>query len=178
MHDMLRELAVSKSEEEKFCALYDERIGSIAEEGVIRRLSIQSSWGEIKPWDAIAQLWSFHLFVNEDISETQVEALPNGFLKLKNLKYLLSNRWNDATYYDFIFVVGTRFPPKLNCLNNLHFLGYVEANSFVVKENMSLLRRLFVKAAKEDQILRLDALKSPPPFLQRLTLVGKLENIP
>ncbi|KAJ4849827.1 hypothetical protein Tsubulata_039281 [Turnera subulata] len=272
MHDMLRELALSKAEEEKFCALYDEQIGARREEGAIRRLSIQGSQAEIKLWEGMTQLRSFLLFVSETIDSTminkflsgfkllrvldlkgapidtfpdhvvslfnlrylnlkrtrikklpesvgrlfnletldlrrsQVEALPNGIVNLKTLQYLLSYQLKDGTYLDFNSVIGTRFPPKLNTLNNLQVLGYVEANSIVVKEiksmtqlvrlditdvegsheedlcfaiqNMRLLRRLYVKAAKEDQILCLDALKSPPPFLEKLILFGKLDNIP
>ncbi|KAJ4830625.1 hypothetical protein Tsubulata_045014 [Turnera subulata] len=262
MHDMLRELARSKSEEEKFCALYDERIGGTREEGVIRRLSIQESQVQIKPWDGRTQLRSYLLFgsgtidstmINKllsgfkllrvldlqgapietfpdhivtlfnltylnlkrtwikklpesigrlynletlDLRRSQVGALPNGIVNLKNLKYCLSGK----------AVIGTQFPPNLNTLNNLQFLGYVEANSTVLKEirsmtqlvrlyitnnevsdeedlciaiqNMPLLRRLSVWTNKKEQILRLDALKSPPPFLEKLTLSGKLENIP
>ncbi|KAJ4832293.1 hypothetical protein Tsubulata_028187 [Turnera subulata] len=272
MHDMLRELALSKSEEEKFCALYDERIGARREEGVIRRLSIQGSWAEIKSWVGTTQIRSLLLFVGESIDsvminlspfkllrvldlqgapiemfpdhivtlfnlrylslartrikelpesigrlynletlnlfESQVEALPNGIVNLKNLQYLLSNPVEGGKSLEFFAtpVIGTRFPPKLDTLNNLKVLGYVEANSIVVKEigsltqlvrlfitniegsdeedlclaiqNMPLLRRLYVKAAKVDGILCLDALKSPPPFLEFLALDGKLGNIP
>ncbi|KAJ4845656.1 hypothetical protein Tsubulata_027428 [Turnera subulata] len=185
MHDMLRELAISKSEEEKFCALYDERIGARVEE------------------ESIGRLYNLEML---NIGETQVEAPPNGIVKLKSLRYLLSYHLNEEMLYDFGYVCGTQFPQKLSNLSNLQFLGIVEANSFVMKEiqsmaqlvrleisnikgsdeedlcfaiqNMPLLRRLLVKAAKEDQILRLDALKSPPPFLEQLVLIGRLENIP
>ncbi|KAJ4846224.1 hypothetical protein Tsubulata_027307 [Turnera subulata] len=51
MHDMLRELALLKSKEEKFCGIYGgEGIGTRPEEGLTRRLSIQASRAEIKPW--------------------------------------------------------------------------------------------------------------------------------
>ncbi|KAJ4837097.1 hypothetical protein Tsubulata_027278 [Turnera subulata] len=124
--------------------------------------------------------------------------LPNGIVNLKNLQYLVSNQLKDEAYDDFNRMIGTRFPPKMNTLNNLQVFGYVEANSIVVKEirsltqlvileivniegsdeedlcleiqNMRLLRRLYVKAAKKDGILCLDALKSPPPFLEFLVL--------
>ncbi|KAJ4832291.1 hypothetical protein Tsubulata_928185 [Turnera subulata] len=273
MHDMLRELALTKSEEEKFCASYDERVG----EGAIRRLSMQASWAEIKLWEGTTQLRSFLLFgpffsdssraeiilsegmINKLLSgfkllrvldlggapietfpdhivtlfnlrclnlertrikklpesigrlynlETlnlrwsQVEALPNEIVNLKNLQYIVSGQLRR----DMKFVIGTQFPPKLNTFKNLQGLGYVEANSTVLEEirsmsqlvilyitniegsqgedlcfaiqNMPLLRRLFVAAAKEDGILCLDALKSPPPLLEELVLSGKLENNP
>ncbi|KAJ4847917.1 hypothetical protein Tsubulata_049675, partial [Turnera subulata] len=271
MHDMLRELALSKSEEEKFCALYDDRIGA-RQGGAVRRLSIQSSRADIKPWEGMTQLRSFNLFVSGDIdptminnllcgfkllrvldlqdapiallpdhiftlfnlrylnlkrtwikrlpesigslynletlniSETPVETLPSGILKLKNLKCLLSYHLSEEMFLDFGYVRGTQFPQKLSSLKNLQFLSCVEANSFVMKEirsmtqlvrleisnievsneedlcfgikNMPLLRHLLVKTAQEDQILRMDALESPPPLLEQLVLIGKLENIP
>ncbi|KAJ4832925.1 hypothetical protein Tsubulata_007244 [Turnera subulata] len=272
MHDMLRELAISKSEEQKFCAIHDEQLAARREDGGIRRLSFQASQRQIILLEGAAQIRSFHLFVSEasidptminkllsgfklltvldlrdapielfpdhivtlfnlrylnlkrtrikrlpesigrlcnletlNVTRTQVEALPNGIVNLKKLKYLVSYRLNDDETY-FFAVTGARLPPKLNALNNLQFLGIVEANSFVVKEirsmtqlvrlgimkiesshvedlfiaiqNMPLLRRLHVKAAKEDQTLCLDALKSPPPLLERLFLVAKLDNVP
>ncbi|KAJ4834502.1 hypothetical protein Tsubulata_030351 [Turnera subulata] len=137
---------------------------------------------------------------------SQVESLPNGIVKLENLRYLLSDQVKGEMYADFNCLIGARFPPKLNTLKYLQVLGLVEANSTVVKEirsmtqlvrlyitniegsheedlcfaiqNMRLLRRLFFKAAKEDGILCLEALKSPPPFLEKLFLFGKLKNIP
>ncbi|KAJ4849250.1 hypothetical protein Tsubulata_037655 [Turnera subulata] len=141
-----------------------------------------------------------------NLYESQVESLPNGIVNLKNLRSLYSSQLKDETYEEFNAEIGTRFPPKLNTLNNLKYLSIVEANSNVVKEirsmtqlvrldittidgshkedlcfaiqNMRLLRWLSVRAAKGDGILCLDALKSPPPFLESLVLVGKLENIP
>ncbi|KAJ4841358.1 hypothetical protein Tsubulata_018344 [Turnera subulata] len=170
MRDILRELAMSKSEEGKFCASYDERIVARREEGVIGRLSVQASRAEIKIWedlqDAPIEMFPEHIIPlfnlrylhlkgtrikklpesigrlynleTLDISKTQVEALPNGIVKLKNLKYLLLYRLKDEKYRDFKFVIGTQVPPKSNTTNNLQFLGYVEANSFVVKENQSM----------------------------------------
>ncbi|KAJ4846225.1 hypothetical protein Tsubulata_027308, partial [Turnera subulata] len=64
----------------------------------------------------------------------------DGIVNLKNLRYLLSNQLKDETYEEFNAKIGTRFPPKLDTLNNLKFLGCVEANSFVVKEIRSMTR--------------------------------------
>ncbi|KAJ4849558.1 hypothetical protein Tsubulata_036092, partial [Turnera subulata] len=143
--------------------------------------------------ERLARLWMAEGFIED------VDALPNEIVNLKNLRYLVSSQLKDET-------CGTWFPPKLNTLNNLQVLGMVEANNMVVKEirsmtqlvrldilniegsheedlcfaiqNMRVLRRLYVTAAKKDGILCLDALKSPPPFLEFLGLSGKLENIP
>ncbi|KAJ4843788.1 hypothetical protein Tsubulata_051006 [Turnera subulata] len=270
MHDMLRELALSISKEEKFCASHDERKGA-RPDGVIRRLSIQASGQEIETWKGMKKLRSFHLFATKDLDPTmnykfldgfkllrvlslegapietfpdhivtlfnlrylslertrikkvpesigrlynlqflnicwtQVEALPSGIVKLRNLRFLLSNRLNNQMLTEFGDLCGTQFPKKLSTLNNLLYLGTVEANSFVIKEirsmtqlvrldisnvegsheedlcfaiqNMPLLCLLFVKAVDEDVILPVNALQ-PPPRLEKLTLYGKLENIP
>ncbi|KAJ4832920.1 hypothetical protein Tsubulata_007236, partial [Turnera subulata] len=234
------ELALSKSEEEKFCALYDEQIGARREEGVIRRLSVQASGTEIKPWQGMSQLRSFLLFgsgtidsnmINKLLSgfkllwvldlqgapietlsdhivtlfnlrylslartrikelpesigrlynletlnlfESQVDALPNGIVNLKYLRYLQSSQLKDGT----IVVKEIRSMTQLVRLEITNIEGSHEEDLCFAIHNVHLLRRLYVKAAKEDQILCLDALKSPPPFLERLISVGKLENIP
>ncbi|KAJ4825270.1 hypothetical protein Tsubulata_030664 [Turnera subulata] len=95
-----------------------------------------------------------------NIGETQVEAPPNGIVKLKSLRYLIQSM------------------AQLVRLEISNIKGSDEEDLCFAIQNMPLLRRLLVKAAKEDQILRLDALKSPPPFLEQLVLIGKLENIP
>ncbi|KAJ4837099.1 hypothetical protein Tsubulata_027280 [Turnera subulata] len=63
-------------------------------------------------------------------------------------------------------------------LDILNIEGSHEEDLCFAIQNMRVLRRLYVTAAKKDGILCLDALKSPPPFLEFLGLSGKLENIP
>ena len=45
-------------------------------------------------------------------------------------------------------------------------------------QNMRLLRYLSILVTNEEETLRMDALSSPPPNLQKLVLVGKLEKVP
>jgi disease resistance protein RPM1 len=45
-------------------------------------------------------------------------------------------------------------------------------------QNMRLLRTLSIMVTNEEETLRMDALSSPPPNLQKLVLVGKLEKVP
>ena len=45
-------------------------------------------------------------------------------------------------------------------------------------QNMRLLRGLCIVVTNEEETLRMDALSSPPPNLQSLILVGKLEKVP
>jgi disease resistance protein RPM1 len=44
-------------------------------------------------------------------------------------------------------------------------------------QNMRLLRSLSIMVTNEEETLRMDALSSPPPNLQKLGLVGKLEKV-
>ena len=48
-----------------------------------------------------------------------------------------------------------------------------EKNLCVSIENMRLLRVLTIMVTNEEETLRMDALSSPPPNLQRLILTGK-----
>ncbi|EEF36876.1 disease resistance protein RPM1 [Ricinus communis] len=139
-----------------------------------------------------------------NIDDTNVEALPNGIVKLQNLRYLLCRHFKHGQHYDFNYVTGTQIP-AISTLKNLQVLGCIVANGDILRQlrsmtqlvrldismvkgsdemdlcssiqNMPLLRRLFVMASN-GEILRMDALKSPPPQLGRLCLVGKLEKIP
>ena len=45
-------------------------------------------------------------------------------------------------------------------------------------QNMKLLRYLCVMVTNVEETLRMDALSSPPPNLEKLALVGKLEKVP
>ncbi|KAL6141038.1 hypothetical protein ACLB2K_059329 [Fragaria x ananassa] len=96
MHDVMREIALSISEKEKFCAVYDGK-----DEGIeARRLSIQSE-GEIKSSAGMSQLRSILVFVKEttlpsdckylrvlDLQNVSITNLPDYLGYLFNLRYL------------------------------------------------------------------------------------------
>ncbi|CAL2275848.1 unnamed protein product [Prunus armeniaca] len=110
MHDLMRELALSTLEKEKFCVVYDGR--EVMEEIRARRLSIQTSEGEIKVCKGMSQLRSFHVFVTGvfspsisstllsqfkllrilDLEDVPIEELPDGLMYLFNLRYLSLSR--------------------------------------------------------------------------------------
>ncbi|ONH89676.1 hypothetical protein PRUPE_8G008900 [Prunus persica] len=110
MHDLMRELALSTLEKEKFCVVYDGR--EVMEEIRARRLSIQTSEGEIKVCKGMSQLHSFHVFVTGvfwpsisstllsqfkllrilDLENVPIEELPDGLMYLFNLRYLSLSR--------------------------------------------------------------------------------------
>ncbi|XP_062018820.1 disease resistance protein RPM1-like isoform X2 [Rosa rugosa] len=106
MHDLIRELALSIGEKEKFCAVYDgsERM----EETGARRLSIQTVEGEIECCKGLSQLRSFLVFVTDalsvsfskklaselkllrvlDLENAPIVKIPDELMYLFNLKYL------------------------------------------------------------------------------------------
>lgn len=77
MHDLMRELALSTLEKEKFCVVYDGR--EVMEEIRARRLSIQTSEGEIKVCKGMSQLCSFHVFVTGVFSPSISSTLLSQF---------------------------------------------------------------------------------------------------
>ncbi|KAK4570705.1 hypothetical protein RGQ29_029519 [Quercus rubra] len=140
-----------------------------------------------------------------DIVGTQIETLPHGIGKLQNLRYLFMFRdtgnWNDFNYY-----IATQTPSNIVHLKNLQAMCSIEANDDLIRQirsmtqlisigisnvkaadetdlcisiqNMRLLRTLSIKVTNEEETLRMEALSSPPPNLQKLYLIGKLEKVP
>ncbi|WCJ39164.1 Disease resistance protein RPM1 [Euphorbia peplus] len=140
-----------------------------------------------------------------NINDTKIQALPKGIVKLQNLRYLIGQRINWVRYHEFDFISGIEVPSDICTLKNLQVLGCVEANGDLIRclatmtqlvklelsnikpsderdlcsaiQNMPQLRRLGV-VGRYGEILGLNALKSPPPNLSRIWLLGKLEKIP
>ena len=140
-----------------------------------------------------------------DIRDTQIKALPRGIGKLQSLRHLitysLTRNWNDFRYF-----TGMQMPPNIGRLKNLQSVGIVEVEGDFIRqirsmgqlysigfsnvkegdekdlcvsiENMRHLRALTIMVTNEEETLRMDSLSSPPPNLQKLYLVGKLENVP
>ncbi|KAK8541859.1 hypothetical protein V6N12_014480 [Hibiscus sabdariffa] len=140
-----------------------------------------------------------------NIRESRIEELPAGIVKLKNLRHLIAYRYNvNRMAFDYGF--GTVVPSNICLLNNLQVLTFVEARGNFIKHlsKMTQLRRLnvgnvkeadeknlclaiakmrhlqylMVKSCNEDEQVKMDALESAPPFLEKLVLAGKLEKIP
>ncbi|WCJ34838.1 Disease resistance protein RPM1 [Euphorbia peplus] len=107
MHDMLRELALSIAEKEKFCSVYDDRKGGQCD-GIARRLSIQANGKDDKLNQPMSQLRSFFIFGKNtpialfdtlvsdfkllrvlDLQDAPpIEKLPNDVVTFFNLRYL------------------------------------------------------------------------------------------
>ncbi|KAK9293074.1 hypothetical protein L1049_021058 [Liquidambar formosana] len=101
MHDIMRELALSTSEGEKFCNVYDGREDTI--ESGVHRLSIQRCVERTNLPADISRLRSFFVFIRDfapsappefrllrvlDMEDAQIDQLPDGLENLFNLRYL------------------------------------------------------------------------------------------
>ncbi|KAF5738842.1 disease resistance protein RPM1-like [Tripterygium wilfordii] len=141
-----------------------------------------------------------------NLYQTKVRVLPSGIVKLQNLRYLIASYYNLELVDEFNYVSWTRVAPGITNLRSLQVLNFVEVNCTAMKhvhnlrqltclgmmkaqdvdemdmcaaiENMKLLCHLTITASGEEEVLRTDALSSPPPRLQRLNLVGKLDKFP
>ncbi|KAK2997161.1 hypothetical protein RJ639_025038 [Escallonia herrerae] len=107
MHDLMRELALSASEKENFCLVYDGQQASEEINGA-RRLSIQTSGIDLKSFKGLSSLRSFFVFCTSmtssssiptflsrfkllrvlDLEDVAVEKLPHSVVDLFNLRYL------------------------------------------------------------------------------------------
>ncbi|KAL4348177.1 hypothetical protein GQ457_17G000920 [Hibiscus cannabinus] len=135
-----------------------------------------------------------------ELKKTQIKELPAGIVKLKNLRHLIAYRYNVNTS-TFDYVLDNIVPSNICLLSNLQVLTFVEARGDFIKQlsKMTQLRRLgignvketdeknlcfaiskmvhlrylVVKSCNEDELLKLDAVDSAPPDLEKLVLAGK-----
>ncbi|KAL4353157.1 hypothetical protein GQ457_06G000290 [Hibiscus cannabinus] len=152
--------------------------------------------------NSISKLYNLRSLV---MKWTQIKELPAGILRLKNLRHLIAYRYG-VNVMEFDIFVGIVVPSNICLLSNLHLLVAVEARGNLIKQiskmtqlrklglanvketdekslclaiaKMIHLRSLGVKSCNEDEQLKMDALESAPPSLEKLVLAGKLEKVP
>ncbi|KAK8491565.1 hypothetical protein V6N11_063059 [Hibiscus sabdariffa] len=152
--------------------------------------------------NSISKLYNLQSLV---MKWTQIKELPAGVLRLKNLRHLIAYRYG-VNVMEFDIFVGIVVPSNICLLSNLHLLAAVEARGNFIKQiskmtqlrklglanvketdekslclaiaKMIHLRSLGVKSCNEDEQLKMDALESAPPSLEKLLLAGKLEKVP
>ncbi|KAM1263880.1 hypothetical protein ACFX2J_033745 [Malus domestica] len=140
-----------------------------------------------------------------DIRNTKIEALPSGISKLKNLCHLIMYRYT-REHKGFRYVNGTRAPANICTFKKLQVLTCVELEGNIVRlvgnmtqltrigitnvkerdekdlcasiQKMKLLHYLFLMASDEEEALQVNALRSPPPYLRMVILVGRLKKVP
>ncbi|KAH0996067.1 hypothetical protein GBA52_019931 [Prunus armeniaca] len=148
--------------------------------------------------DSIGQLRNLQTL---NIMGTKMEALPRGISTLLNLRHLLVGG-------GFISgkIFGLRIPSSIGKMKKLQSLAYIESEGNIIRligsmtqltflgitnvkerdeedlcasiQEMKVLSRLYLTVADGEEFLRVEALSSPPPYLDRLKLVGKLEKVP
>lgn len=136
-----------------------------------------------------------------DIVNNMIQELPHGIVKLKNLRHLLVERIVDPSHRSFICRHGMRIRKGLSNLTNLQTLNTIEAQDDSIKElgelrqlrnlricnmkethceqfcssllEMQLLNQLHISMSDEDEVLKLNKLKTLHS-LQKLIVRGRL----
>lgn len=134
MHDILRELAVTISEADKFVAKSDGKFEELEDNG-IRRLSIEAKdQKEMKgagKSSTLSKLHSLFIFVVDEISRSSFKGLPSGFkflrvldvegMPIKELPGELVNLFN-LRYLNLTRTQVKELPKSIGKLYNLRFL--------------------------------------------------------
>lgn len=143
-----------------------------------------------------------------DLKHSYVTELPPEISKLQNLRHLIVYRCKEYSYLTFDFTLGFRPAVGMGALTSLQQLAFIEVTpeSSILQElgKMSALRRLGIvklrredgfsacssiarlhnlrglniSSTEEDEILDLQYLTSPPMFIQRLYMSGRLARFP
>ncbi|CAL9019803.1 unnamed protein product [Prunus brigantina] len=149
MHDLMRELALSKSEKEKFGAVYDGK--EVMDEVQVRRLSTQTTGGEIKLGTGMAQLRSFLMFVTDVSSSSSSNSLPSGckLLRVLDLQYVPIDILPKELPYLFnlryLNLRGTpvkKLPESIGMLSNLQTLDIRDSKIEVLPNGIAKLQNL------------------------------------
>nr|GLL18040.1 disease resistance protein RPM1-like [Ipomoea trifida] len=139
-----------------------------------------------------------------DIRRTNVKALPQEIDKLFYLRHLLL--YQEIEKECFTYTKGMRVPATICKIKNLQVVNCIEANADIIKgigkmsqlvrigltnvretdkkalcasiEKLKFLRQILLMVAEENESLPIDHLSSTPPNFRKLTLVGKLKDVP
>ncbi|KAL7176943.1 hypothetical protein ACSBR2_030303 [Camellia fascicularis] len=169
---------------------------------LLRYLSIRSTRVEKIP-KSIGKLQNLQTL---DLKYSSVRELPFDISRLRGLRHLLAYSRNYESEYLKDFIVGVKIQGVIGGLEELQSLWYVETNHGLIKElenlrqlrklgitklerepgralcaaieKMKYVQHLEVLASNDDEILDLQYISSPPLYLQRLELVGRLEKLP
>ncbi|KAI3444970.1 hypothetical protein Pfo_001635 [Paulownia fortunei] len=169
----------------------------------LRYLCLRNTWIKRLP-GSIKKLQKLEML---DLKGSYITELPVGILSLPHLRQLLVYRHVPGSYMPYDYVHGFKALKGIGCLKSLEKIGFIEAyhGSRVLKEiaTMTELKSISITKlrtedcvllcsaieslgklsslglrAQEGDILDLQYLSSPPPFLQRLYLGGHLANFP
>ncbi|KAF2320502.1 hypothetical protein GH714_027787 [Hevea brasiliensis] len=143
-----------------------------------------------------------------DLKNSRVIELPNTILKLQKLRHILVYRYETkfADQMETKQTIGFKLPTHIRGLQSLQKLCFLEANQDLMRElgkltklrrlgivnlrredgsnlcpsieKLTNLRALSVVSTTESEFIDLGHISSPPRFLQRLYLKGRLERLP
>lgn len=149
MHDLLRELALSISEEEMFCSVLTGQ--EATDENRARRLSIQASTVEQpRAYDNLSKVRTFFVFL-PDMNSCSLHTIASGFklLKVLDLKHVpivkLPNELALCYNLKYLNLKGTRvkeLPKSVGRLQNLQTLDIRRTEIRVLPDWISKLKSL------------------------------------
>ncbi|GMP78482.1 hypothetical protein CsSME_00034402 [Camellia sinensis var. sinensis] len=176
----------------------DKEVGNLF---LLRYLSIRSTRVEIIP-KSIGKLQNLQTL---DLKHSPVRELPFDISRLHKLRHLIAYSCTYKSKY-FNHIIGVKIHGGIRGLEERKSLWYVETNHGLIKqlenlrqlrqlaitklekehrrglcaaiEKMKYLKRLSVLASSDNEILDLQDISSPPQYLQRLRLIGRLEKLP
>ncbi|KAM0856243.1 hypothetical protein ACQ4PT_049242 [Festuca glaucescens] len=137
-----------------------------------------------------------------DIKETKIQKLPRRIAKIKKLRHLLADRYDDEKQSEFPCFIGVQAPENLSSLEELQTLETVNssndlaekltklmqlrsvsidrinaadcANLFATLSHMRNLSSLFLSASDNNEVLHFEALQPRFTDLSRLIIRGQL----
>ncbi|XP_021817892.1 disease resistance protein RPM1-like [Prunus avium] len=186
MHDLMREIALSIAEKEKFCVVLD---GSeTMEETGALRLSIQTTIGEIGPRTCMSHLRSFFVFATSVSSFSFSKKLPfdSTLLRVLDLEGVPIDRLPEELTYLFnlkyLNLRNTRIkelPESIRRLRNLHTLDLfgtdIEALPIGISKLINL-RHLIMCHSKSGSKLVGVKLPSSISKMKKLQSLGCIES--
>ncbi|CAK7349140.1 unnamed protein product [Dovyalis caffra] len=141
-----------------------------------------------------------------DVRNTYMERLPSGISKLSALRHLCMLRKNDQSSETTDVLISMQAPAGICNIRTLQTLTCIDAEKELIQnvgnltdlkrleitklraadgpklcnsiQKLTGLLRLGVMATSTEEGLQLEALRMPPIFLQKLTLIGQLNRLP
>ncbi|OEL23414.1 Disease resistance protein RPM1 [Dichanthelium oligosanthes] len=113
-----------------------------------------------------------------DIKQTKIVKLPRGIARVKKLRHLLADRFEDEEQSEFRYFIGMQAPKHLSNLEELQTLETVEASKDLAEQLMKLkqLQSVWIDNIRAADCANLFATLSTIPLLSSLLLSAKDEN--